>query len=175
MWGEEPPLRPTSATLVVDEGDRTIHQSVMTAEVMAHLRPASERVYVDSTGGAGGHAEAILQASGPDGRLLCLDRDPDAVARLTKRLQPFASRLTARPGNFADLAEFAADAGITSAHGILFDLGFSSDQVDAPERGFSFQSDGPLDMRYDRSGGPTAADIIADLDQALARAGGAGG
>ena len=165
MWGEEPPLHPTSATLVVDEGDRTIHQSVMTAEVMAHLRPASERVYVDSTGGAGGHAEAILQASGPDGRLLCLDRDPDAVACLTKRLQPFASRLTARPGNFADLAEFAADAGITSAHGILFDLGFSSDQVDAPERGFSFQSDGPLDMRYDRSGGPTAADIIARTPQ----------
>ena len=137
----------------------------MTAEVVAHLRPASECRYVDATGGAGGHAEAILNVSSPDGRLLCLDLDPSAIARLTHRLQPFGDRLTARPGNFADIATIAADAVVAEVQGILFDLGFSSHQVDDPQRGLSFQSDGPLDMRYDRSTGPTAADIVARTPQ----------
>ncbi len=147
------------------QGDRTIHVPVMTTELVAHLRPARECKYVDATAGAGGHTEAILRASDPDGRVLCLDADPDAVQRLEQTLQPFRDRTLCRPGNFAHVATLATDAGFSDVAGIVFDLGFSSLQIDDSARGFSFQLDGPLDMRYDRSSGPTAADLVARTPQ----------
>ena len=137
----------------------------MTAAVVEHLRPARECRYVDATAGAGGHTEAILRASDPDGRVLCLDIDPDAIKRLRQTLQPFHDRVLCRSGNFADIATLGPAAGFAGADGVIFDLGFSSYQIDDPDRGFSFKSDGPLDMRYDRTAGPTAADVVARAPQ----------
>jgi 16S rRNA (cytosine1402-N4)-methyltransferase len=112
--------------------------------------------------GGGGHAEAVLSACAPDGRLLGLDLDPDALAVARQRLAPFGERATLRQGSFAQLAALAAD--FAPADGILFDLGLSSLQLADPSRGFSFSHPGPLDMRFDpAAGGPTAADLVNGL------------
>ena len=137
----------------------------MTTELVEHLRPARGRRYVDATAGTGGHTEAILRASDPDGRVFCLDADPDAVQRLEQKFLPFRDRVLCQPGNFADVAALASSAGFAGVDGVIFDLGFSSQQIDDPDRGLSFQLDGPLDMRYDRSSGPTAADVVARTPQ----------
>lgn len=137
----------------------------MTTELVEHLRPARECRYVDATAGAGGHTEAILRASDPDGRVLCLDADYDAVQRLGQKLEPFGDRALYQVGNFADIAAHAAEAEFVDVAGVIFDLGFSSYQIDDCDRGFSFQLEGPLDMRYDRSAGPTAAEIVAQTSQ----------
>ncbi len=137
----------------------------MTTELVEHLRPARERRYVDATAGDGGHTEAILRASDPDGCVFCLDADPDAIQRLEQALQPFSDRTLCRPGNFADVTALATGAGFTDVDGVIFDLGFSSFQIDDSERGFSFQLEGPLDMRYNRSSGQTAADVVARTPQ----------
>jgi 16S rRNA (cytosine1402-N4)-methyltransferase len=118
--------------------------------------------YVDGTVGGGGHAEALLQASSPTGWLFGCDRDGVALAVVSERLRPFAGRFELRQGNFADLGQWV-EAG--SCQGVLLDLGVSSPQLDVPERGFSFQRDGPLDMRMDPRGGATAADLINELSE----------
>jgi 16S rRNA (cytosine1402-N4)-methyltransferase len=119
---------------------------------------------VDGTFGGGGHAMLIAEHIGPDGTLLAIDRDADAGRR-------FAELQAARPvqghffhGSYARMADFAASIDVSSVDGILLDLGFSSLQMDDPERGFSFQVDGPLDMRFDRTRGQTAADLINTLE-----------
>ncbi len=134
-----------------------VHKPVMLAEVVSALQPRSGGVYVDGTVGGGGHAEAILDASSPDGRLRGCDRDGAALEAAGARLERFAGRYELRRGNFAEIADWFEPG---SCDGVLLDLGVSSPQLDIAERGFSFQQDGPLDMRMDRRGGVTAADVV---------------
>jgi len=117
---------------------------------MDFLRPAPGKRYVDGTLGGGGHSEAILTASSPDGQVLGLDRDDEAINAAGERLKQFGARLTARQVSFADTRAVLTEIGWSGVDGIILDLGISSWQVDAPERGFSFRLGGRLDMRMDR-------------------------
>ena len=138
-----------------------MHVPVLLPETIAALSPRAGGRYIDGTLGGGGHAEAILEASAPDGILLGIDRDADAVVRCRERLSRFGSRFEAVHADFASMAGIAAERGFGRADGILLDLGVSSFQLDEARRGFSFRADGPLDMRMDRSRGETAAEWIA--------------
>jgi 16S rRNA (cytosine1402-N4)-methyltransferase len=137
------------------------HKSVMVAEVLAGLRVKPNGRYADGTTGGGGHAAAILESNAPNGWLFGCDRDGAAVEAARTRLAPFAGRFEIRRGNFAELAEMA---GAESFDGVLLDLGVRSAQWDQAERGFSFQQDGPLDMRMDTRQGVTAAELVNGLD-----------
>jgi len=131
--------------------------------VLKFLQPKAGGHYVDGTLGGGGHAEAILERSAPDGKVLGIDSDRQALARVERRLAEAVKdgRLVLVHGNFAELARIVDEAGfVSSVDGVLLDLGFSSYQMDDPERGFSFSADGPLDMRLDRSQDLTAADLV---------------
>ena len=132
----------------------------MLAEVLAALRPRPEGRYADGTLGGGGHAAAILAASSPSGWLYGCDRDGAAIEAAIRRLAEFAGRFEIRRGNFAELADWISPA---SCDGVLLDLGVSSPQLDEAERGFSFQRDGPLDMRMDRRQPVTAAELVNGL------------
>jgi 16S rRNA (cytosine1402-N4)-methyltransferase len=134
------------------------HKSVLLAEVLEALRPRSGLKYADGTVGGGGHAAAILQASAPDGWLFGMDRDDAALEAAHARLVEFAGRFELRSGNFAELGSWVQPS---SCAGVLLDLGVSSPQLDRAERGFSFQTEGPLDMRMDRSQPFTAADLLS--------------
>jgi len=140
------------------------HKPVMVAEVLAALRPRPGGRYADGTVGAGGHAAAVLAASSPDGRLSGCDRDGDAVEAARTRLAEFAGRFELRRGNFTDLAGWIP---AESCDGVLLDLGVSSPQLDRAARGFSFQQNGPLDMRMDTRQTLTAADLVntASVDE----------
>jgi 16S rRNA (cytosine1402-N4)-methyltransferase len=143
----------------------TQHVPVMPGEVLAMLatRPGSDTI--DATAGGGGHAERILAASEPDGRLLGLDADGAAIARVRERLHGrFGARLQLRQANFRELGDVAPSAGFKAVDGCLFDLGLSSDQLADEGRGFSFRTTGRLDMRFDESRGIAAADLLATLD-----------
>jgi 16S rRNA (cytosine1402-N4)-methyltransferase len=129
----------------------------MVAEVLTALRPEPGGRYVDGTIGGGGHAAAILAASSPSGWLYGCDRDGAAVEAVERRLAEFSGRFELRPGNFAELAEWVP---ANSCQGVLFDLGVSSPQLEEAERGFSFQQDGPLDMRMDLRQAMTAATLM---------------
>ncbi|PYK63017.1 MAG: 16S rRNA (cytosine(1402)-N(4))-methyltransferase [Verrucomicrobia bacterium] len=133
------------------------HNSVMVAEVLAALKPRPDGRYADGTVGGAGHAAAILKASAPSGWLFGCDRDDAALELAALRLAEFAGRFELRRGNFAELADWL-EAG--SGDGVLLDLGVSSPQLDRAERGFSFQQDGPLDMRMDRRQALTAAQLV---------------
>ncbi len=141
---------------------QTQHVPVMLEEVLKFLRPAPGGRYIDGTLGGGGHTEAILERSAPDGKVLGIDTDVQALARVRERLAESVSsgRLVLAHGNFAELARIVNEAGFVSVQGILLDLGFSSHQMDNPERGFSFGTDGPLDMRLDQSQEMSAADLV---------------
>jgi len=141
------------------------HISVLEHAVLDGLQIRAGGCYIDGTVGAGGHAEGILRAGAPDGRLLGLDADPAALAICRERLAPFGKRVTLVHGNFADLATLAQAHGFVPADGILLDLGLSSMELAAPERGFSFQHAGPLDMRFDPHGPVTAADLVNGLSE----------
>jgi 16S rRNA (cytosine1402-N4)-methyltransferase len=129
----------------------------MMAEVLDALKPKAGEHYVDGTIGRAGHAAAVLAASSPTGWLYGCDRDGDAVEAARARLAEFAGRFEIRRGNFAELSEWISPA---SCNGVLLDLGVSSPQLDVAERGFSFQNDGPLDMRMDQRQPQTAADVV---------------
>jgi 16S rRNA (cytosine1402-N4)-methyltransferase len=132
---------------------------------MQALGVRADGVYVDATFGRGGHARAILERLGPDGRLLAADRDPDAVAA-GAALAAAESRLTLRQARFGELARLVHNAGLSGrVNGLLADLGVSSPQLDSPERGFAFSAEGPLDMRMDPSVGTSAADWLAAADE----------
>jgi 16S rRNA (cytosine1402-N4)-methyltransferase len=133
----------------------------MLAEVTAALQPRDGGCYADGTVGGGGHAAAILEASSPTGRLLGCDRDGAALEAACRRLAKFAGRFEIRRGNFAGLAEWVP-AG--SCDGVLLDLGVSSPQLDEGIRGFSFQQDGPLDMRMDDRQSLTAAELVNGVE-----------
>ena len=139
------------------------HLPVLLEPVLAGLQPRPGGRYIDCTVGGGGHSEAILQASSPDGRLLGLDQDPAALAAAGSRLDPFGERVRLERTNFRHLAEVARGAGFTGVQGILFDIGVSSHQLDEGERGFSFHQDAPLDMRMDPEGPVTARDLVNQL------------
>jgi len=141
------------------------HLPVLAEEVMLMLAPAPGSLQIDATLGGGGHTERILEANHPDGRLLGLDADGTAIARVQARLGPrFGDRLVLRQANFRELATVAPDAGFALADGCLFDLGLSSFQLADTERGFGFRAGGPLDMRFDPARGVSAAELLATLD-----------
>ena len=147
---------------------QTGHIPVMLEEVLKFLQPKAGGHYVDGTLGGGGHAGAILERSAPDGRVLGIDSDAQALARVERGLAAAIrdKRLVLVHGNFAELARIVDEAGfVSSVDGVLLDLGFSSDQVDDPERGFSFSVDGPLDMRLDQSQELTAAGLVNSLSE----------
>jgi 16S rRNA (cytosine1402-N4)-methyltransferase len=137
------------------------HEPVMVEEVEALFAPVPPGVVIDATAGGGGHAAALLAAH-RHLRLLCLDRDPDAVEATTLRLKEYGNRADVRRARFDRLGEIAEAMGISpgTASGVLFDLGVSSPQLDRPERGFSYRADAPLDMRMDPDEETTAADLV---------------
>jgi 16S rRNA (cytosine1402-N4)-methyltransferase len=136
------------------------HVPVMTDEVLRFLEPRPSGVYCDATVGYGGHARAILEASAPDGRLVGVDRDPEAIAAATESLRGFGDRVTLVHAPFSRLREVLQEARALPLDGCLLDLGVSSPQLDLPERGFSFRHQGPLDMRMDPTQGETAAQFL---------------
>lgn len=139
-----------------------VHTPVLLREVVNGLQPHAGGRYVDMTVGGASHAEAILEASAPDGTLLGVDRDPEALAAARQRLARFGGRVELREGSFDRLGEWIAPG---SCDGIVADLGVSSPQLETPARGFSFLHDGPLDMRLSGAGGPTAADLVNRLPE----------
>ena len=141
------------------------HVPVMLDEAVAMLAPAPGSLQIDATLGGGGHAERILEATDPDGRLLGIDADGAAIARVRERLgSRFGDRLRLRAANFRDLATIAPEEGFEAVDGCLFDLGLSSFQLGDAERGFGFRTGGPLDMRFDATRGVAAAELLATLD-----------
>ncbi len=142
------------------------HQPVLYHEVLDALRPESDKYYVDGTLGAGGHAEGILHRSEPLGKLVGLDLDPQALAISNKRLSLFGERVITQQASYLLLPEILNQLGWHQVHGILLDLGVSSMQIDQPGRGFSFQAEGPLDMRFNRETGLSAADLVNTLSEA---------
>jgi 16S rRNA (cytosine1402-N4)-methyltransferase len=139
------------------------HVPVLPAELLALLAPRPGGRYLDATLGLGGHAAAILEASGPNGSLVGLDRDAEALAGAAERLGPYGGRVELLHGRYEHLDELLPSE--VRFDGIVFDLGASSLQLDRAERGFSFSHEGPLDMRMDQSGGPTAAELLRRLPE----------
>ena len=139
------------------------HQPVMTDEVLRYLAPASGDVMADGTVGTGGHSLAILPRLLPDGRLVAIDRDQDALDLARQHLTEFDPQVTCVHGNYRDLPAILAELHLPHLDGLLLDLGMSSLQIDRSERGFSFQQEGPLDMRMDQQQGKTAETMINQL------------
>ena len=146
----------------VREAQSSDHIPVLYAQVLAGLRVVRDGRYLDGTFGRGGHARGVLEQLGPDGRLLLMDKDPEAIALAEAEFGGDA-RVAIRRGSFAALGDWAeTEAGLD---GVLFDLGVSSPQLDVARRGFSFQNDGPLDMRMDPETGESAAAFLARADE----------
>lgn len=143
--------------------ESTQHVPVLLQEVMANLNPKAGDRLIDCTLGGAGHTAALLDRSGPDGQLLALDADPDALERARTRLADFGKRVIFVHSNFSDLYKVATAHGFDAVDGILMDLGLSSDQL-ASTRGFSFQHAGALDMRFDPAQLESAADLVNTLD-----------
>jgi len=142
---------------------------VLLAPVLDGLNIQRSGLYVDGTFGRGGHSREILQQLGPDGRLLAIDRDPQAVS--AAKALATDPRFTMVKGDLADLEQIARENGILGqVDGLLLDLGVSSPQLDDAERGFSFRNDGPLDMRMDPTSGKSAAEWLAKVDEKTLRA-----
>jgi 16S rRNA (cytosine1402-N4)-methyltransferase len=139
------------------------HKPVMVGEVVASLCCRAGTIYVDGTVGGGGHAAAILENTAPNGLLIGIDADGDAIREAGIRLAPFGDRKILVKGNFADMETILAGMNIRKVDGILLDLGVSSRQLDTADRGFSFTMDAPLDMRMDRNCRTSAADLIHTL------------
>jgi 16S rRNA (cytosine1402-N4)-methyltransferase len=148
-----------------DSGPQYPHRSVLYQEIIYALRPHSPGRYVDATVGAGGHAWGIMNASKPDGKLLAFDLDPQALEIARQRLAAFHDRVTFLQASYTTLPEQLNKLGWETVEGIVIDLGVSSMQLDQPERGFSFQSEGPLDMRFGPTQLLTAADIVNGWDE----------
>ena len=142
--------------------DRIEHVPVLYQSVLDWLQPQSGKSYLDGTVGGGGHAQGILDRGA---RLLGLDRDADALRIAKSRLAAYADRVILRPASYAQARAILEEIGWGRVAGILLDLGISSYQLADPERGFAFRRDGPLDMRFDRTGGETAADLVNTLPE----------
>ena len=148
-----------------DPGGYFPHQPVLYQEILNVLAPESGGVYLDGTLGAGGHAEGILKASAPRGRLLGLDLDPEALAIARQRLFDFQERVTIVQASYRSAADVLAETGWGQVNGIILDLGVSSMQIDQPGRGFSFLGQGPLDMRFNQDSGKSAAGLVNHLGE----------
>ena len=146
-------------------GDVSPHLSVLYHEVLDALQPRKGGRYVDGTLGAGGHAAGILEVSSPDGLLLGLDVDPQALSLARQRLSDYGPRAHIVQASYISLREQLAAIHWPDVKGILLDLGASSMQFDTPERGFSFQVDAPLDMRFDPQNPTRAADLVNNLPE----------
>ncbi|MGE5586834.1 MAG: 16S rRNA (cytosine(1402)-N(4))-methyltransferase RsmH [Clostridia bacterium] len=147
-----------------ETGERRVyHVPVMRDEVLWMLRPRPGGTYLDCTVGGGGHAAAVLEHAGRGAFLVGIDRDPQAIESAGRRLDPFSGAFRLVQGSFADLAGILAGLGIRQVDGVLFDLGVSGHQFDDATRGFSYMSDGPLDMRMDPGVGPSARDLVNTL------------
>jgi 16S rRNA (cytosine1402-N4)-methyltransferase len=140
-----------------------LHEPVMVAETVALLQPSRGGLFVDCTVGLGGHCRALLEAGAT--RVLGIDRDRDALALAAEALAPWHDRVELVHADYRELTKVLDERGISGTKGTLADLGVSSMQLDAEGRGFSFRRDEPLDMRMDRSAGPTAADLLRDVDE----------
>jgi 16S rRNA (cytosine1402-N4)-methyltransferase len=140
-----------------------VHEPVLVDEVVGFLRPRPEGIYVDATVGLGGHAAAVLAAGA--GRLIGIDRDAEALAIARRQLESAAARVELVHADYRDLTRVLSARGIDRVAGMVADLGVSSMQLDEAARGFSFRLGGPLDMRMDRSTGPTAAELIATVEE----------
>jgi len=138
------------------------HTTVLLNEAVDGVLARPDGVYVDGTFGRGGHSLALLAKLAPQGRLIAIDRDPEAVRAAAAITDP---RFTIVHSGFADMAEQLAALGVHQVDGVLLDLGVSSPQIDNPARGFSFRFDGPLDMRMDTTRGESAADFLASADE----------
>ncbi len=141
------------------------HVSVLLEEAVQALGPRPGGMYIDGTLGAGGHATRVLELSAPDGRLLGLDADPQALDIARARLAPFDDRAVLAHSNYRYLRDVAAEHGFVPADGVLLDLGLSSMQLDLWDRGFSFRRDEPLDMRFDPTSGASAAEVIEEMSE----------
>ncbi|MDP6040786.1 MAG: 16S rRNA (cytosine(1402)-N(4))-methyltransferase RsmH [Candidatus Latescibacteria bacterium] len=141
------------------------HTPVLGPEVSKHLITDPNGVYVDATLGGGGHAEILLKALGSKAKLIGIDRDPDAIEAATKRLATFKDRVLLNRAPFWNLQHIIAEQGPTQIAGILFDLGISSHQIDDAKRGFSFQQNGPLDMRMGPDAKCTASEVVNSYSQ----------
>jgi 16S rRNA (cytosine1402-N4)-methyltransferase len=154
------PMNPPEQEENKRQNSEDLHLPVLLEEVIGSLQPRSGKFYIDATLGLGGHAVAILDACSPEGMLLGIDQDVEALRIASRRLSRYAGRYEVVHSNFSQLKEIAAARRIRDCDGILVDLGVSSLQLDSPERGFSFQQDGPLDMRMDRELPLTANEIV---------------
>lgn len=148
------------------ELDGYLHRPVLYQEVIDALRPTRGGQYIDGTLGAGGHAYGILRASSPDGKLLGLDVDPQALEIARQRLQPFGDRVHIIQSSYTEIVNIMQRLGWSNVQGVLLDLGVSSMQLDTPGRGFSFQVDAPLDMRFSPHAQMNAADLVNSLTEA---------
>jgi 16S rRNA (cytosine1402-N4)-methyltransferase len=145
--------------------EETPHVPVLLDAVLRGLSPLPGQRFIDGTVGTGGHSQAILKLTAPNGYVLALDADPNALTIARQRLASFKDRIHLVHANFRQLAQIAQSYDFVPVNGVLLDLGLSSMQLQAAERGFSFQAQGPLDMRYDPSGETTAADVVNNLPQ----------
>ena len=143
------------------------HIPVLLQETLDSLQIKPDGIYVDATAGGAGHSSKILEQLSEQGRLICMDQDPDAIQIIKERIGA-DPRVTVVHDNFAHIAEALSELGVDGVDGILADLGVSSHQLDTPERGFSFHTDAPLDMRMSQEG-PTAADLCNNLPEAELR------
>jgi 16S rRNA (cytosine1402-N4)-methyltransferase len=141
------------------------HTPVLLDDALHFLTPRQGGRYIDATFGGGGHSRAILELSAPDGQLLAVDADPEAIVRAERLAEQFPGRLQTARGNFREIARLATEHHFANADGILMDLGLSSFQLDQPERGFSFRYAAPLDMRFDRQQGMSGAEIVNTWDE----------
>ncbi len=142
-----------------------MHISVMPQEVIDLLNVKPGMVVVDGTVGMGGHSALIAQKLGPQGHLIGVDKDKTSLTEAKSRLGNFALRIDLLQGSFSDVSRLLAEVKEKKVDRVLLDLGISSFQLNEPSRGFSFQKDGPLDMRMDQSQGPSAADLVNDLKE----------
>lgn len=141
------------------------HQPILVDEVLRALQPAPDSTIVDGTFGGGGHSREICKRIAPGGRLIAIDRDPAAVERAQRLAEECDARVDAVHASYAEISSVLEQLQVERVDGILLDLGLSSIQLDEPERGFSFRSEGPLDMRFDPTQGEPASDLIARLPE----------
>ena len=149
----------------VEENSSCLHKPVMVKEIIEYLQLRPGQLFVDATIGTAGHSLSILERITPGGKLIGIDRDEDSLSVARGRLKAFSQNLELIHGNFTDIDLVLEKIGLNKIDGILFDLGISSYQLGSPLRGFSFQEDGPLDMRMDRSSYIAAYDLLNNLNE----------
>ena len=141
------------------------HKSVLLYETVDSLNIKPDGIYVDGTLGGGGHAYEVLKRLGPDGRLIGIDQDADAIRAASERLSEYKDKVTIVRSNYREIREVLSGLGISKVDGIYLDLGVSSYQLDTAERGFTYRENAPLDMRMDQRNEKTAADIVNEYSE----------